>query len=451
MTLMAFLLVVILFLAFFVFFSGINPQEMTIFFLPDNSITYPVTVVVIGCILIGLFIGYGFHLYGAFSYGMRSWLRNRSEKKSKEIDNVYREGVGRLLSGDIKRAHSLLQKAIDKNPTKVEGYIALASVNSQEGDQQGAITLLRKAKSIDSKSIEVLFKLALTYEDLGEDDAACKEYEEILEREKDNRKAIRAKRDIHMKHQRWEKALELQKRLLKAGLSGNRIQAEKEKMLSIRYEVAKQKLAQNEEDQAISALKQIIKENPEFVPAHVTLGDAYIKTDNQNDAGKTWQNGYNKLGRSVFLSRLENHYLQHEDPKSLLEFYANALAARNNDLVLRFFYAKLYLRLEMADEAMEHIYIVEHSAPDFPQIHLLLAEAHRRRNRIDEAIEEYQKALGVDNQLSLGYVCDACGKHSAEWKSRCEKCGTWGSYSIAFREMVENSEVVAPVAPQAGA
>ena len=451
MTLMSFLLVVIMFLAFFVFFSGINPQEMTIFFLPDNSITYPVTVVVIGCILVGLFIGYGFHLYGTLSFGVRMWLRNRADKKGKEIDNVYREGVGRLLSGDIKRAHSLLQKAIDKDPDKVESYIALASVNSKEGDTQAAITLLRKAKSIDGKSIEVLFKLASTYEDIGQDDAACKEYEEILEREKDNRKAIRAQRDIHMKHNRWEEAQELQKRLLKAGPSSNRIQQEKETMLSIRYEVAKQNLTNNEIDQAIAALKQIIKENPEFVAARVTLGDAYCKADNNDEATKTWQESYKKLGRSVFLSRLENLYIQLEDPKSLLTFYSSAMAARSNDLVLRFFFGKLCLRLEMVDEALEHIYTVESSAPDFPQIHLLLAEAHRRRNRIEEAIEEYQKALGVDNQLSLGYVCDKCGARSLEWQSRCDSCDTWGSYSIAFRKLIENRDVVAPIVPQAGA
>ncbi len=451
MTLMAFLLVVIMFLAFFVFFSGINPQEMTIFFTPDSSITYPVTVVVIGCILVGLFIGYGFHIFGTLSFGLRSWLRSRNEKKVKEIDSVYREGVGRLLSGDIKKARNLLQKAIDKDPNKIEGYIALASVASQEGDLQEAVSLLRKAKSINGKSLEVMFKLAATYVEQDQDDAACKEYEEILEQEKDNRKAIRSLRDLHMKHGRWEEAMELQKRLLKAGLSGNRVQEEKEQMLSIRYEVAKQKLAQGECDQAITALKQIIKENPSFVAARVTLGDAYLQCDNKTEAAKIWQSGYEELGRSVFLSRLENFYISQEDPKTLLSFYSSAISARSNDLVLRFFYGKLCLRLEMVDEALEQIYVVENSAPDFPQIHLLLAEAHRRRNRIDEAIEEYQKALGVDNQLSLGYVCDKCGKRNIEWQSRCDACGTWGSYSIAFRKLVENREVVSPTAPQAGA
>ena len=164
MTLMSFLLIVIVFLAFFVFFSGINPQEMTIFFTPEQSVTYPVTVVVLGCVIVGLFIGYGIHLYGNFTQIMRNWLRERDEKKNHEINETYREGVGRLLSGDIKRAHSLLQKVIDKAPNKVDGYIAMANVLAQEGNNKEAISLLRQAKSIDGKSLEVLFKLADTYE-----------------------------------------------------------------------------------------------------------------------------------------------------------------------------------------------------------------------------------------------------------------------------------------------
>ncbi|MBN2645736.1 MAG: tetratricopeptide repeat protein [Desulfuromonadaceae bacterium] len=451
MTLMSFLLIVILFLAFFVFFSGINPQEMTIFFMPDQSVTYPVAVVVIGCILVGLFIGYGVHIYGILSTVLRYRMRERGEKRIKEIDQVYREGVGRLISGDIKKARNLLQKAIDKEPGKVESYIALASVASHEGKCEEAISLLRKAKSINGKSLEVLFKLAHTYEEQDRDDAASKEYEEILVLEKDNRKAIRSLRDLQMKHNRWEEALELQKRLLKAGPSSNRLEEEKQLMLSVRYEIAKQNLDNGECDQAASALKQIIKEAPDFVAARVTLGDAYTQAGDEDDAAKVWQDGYKRLGRSVFLSRLEDLYIQKEDPQSLLTFYTQALNDRSSDLVPRFFYGKLCLRLEMVDEALEQIYIVESSAPDFPQLHILLAEAHRRRNRIDEAIDEYQKALGVDNQLNLGYVCDKCGRSSREWASRCVNCGTWGSYSIAFRKLVQDREVVTPAVAPHGA
>jgi lipopolysaccharide biosynthesis regulator YciM len=127
-----------------------------------------------------------------------------------------------------------------------------------------------------------------------------------------------------------------------------------------------------------------------------------------------------------------------------LSFYNRVLTQNNSDLVLHFFYAKLCLRLEMVDEALEQIYIVENSTPDFPQLHILLAEAHRRRDRIEEAIDEYQKALGVDNQINLGYVCDICGHTEDDWMSRCPECGTWGSFSIVFREAVANRQVVEP-------
>ena len=65
---------------------------------------------------------------------------------------IYREGVGRLLSGDIKKAHSLLQKALDRDPSRVEAYIAMANVHMQEGEPQEGINLLRKARGIDPKS-----------------------------------------------------------------------------------------------------------------------------------------------------------------------------------------------------------------------------------------------------------------------------------------------------------
>ena len=75
--------------------------------------------------------------------------RNRREKRVQEVASIYREGVGCLLSGDIKKAHGLLQRALDRDPGRVETYIALANVMQQEGNPNEAISLLLKAKGID--------------------------------------------------------------------------------------------------------------------------------------------------------------------------------------------------------------------------------------------------------------------------------------------------------------
>jgi lipopolysaccharide biosynthesis regulator YciM len=442
MTLLTALLLLILFLAFFVYFSGLNPQDITIFYFADQHFTTSAAILVIGCVLLGLVLGSVAHFYQTFIHQLKHWKNHRREKKAREVTAIYREGVGRLLSGDIKKAHILLQKALDRDPSRVESYLALANVHVQGKNPQQGEALLLKAKELEPRSLEVLFKLATTYEEMNKIGEAGKVYEDILAIDSGNRKALRNFRDLYIKQEKWKEALDLQKRVLKTVPKSPRLEEEKQKYLSLRYEVAALNLAENQIDKANSEFKDIIKQAPDFTPARVSLGDAYQAQGRPEDAAKVWQEGYRVLAKSVFLSRLEDLYMGAEDPATLLSFYRSYLAENKDDLMLRLFYGKLCLRLEMVDEALEQLYAVESAGAEFPQIHLLLAEAHRRRDRIDESINEYKKALGVNTQLSLGYVCDTCGTFSPEWQSRCQKCGTWGSFSFAGRRSIQKARPV---------
>lgn len=435
-TIALFMFVFIIFAFCFLYFWGINPGDLTVFLADDYSITFPIPIILISTILIGLLLGNGVHIFSLIGHTLSHWRRDRKEKKVQEIGSIYREGVGRLLSGDIKKAHSLLQKALDKDPARAETYIAMASVLLQEGKSEEGVNLLLKAKNIDPKSLEVLFKLATTYEEIGRFDAAAEAYQDILLIEKDNRKALRCLRELHIAHNRWAEALELQKQVLKVGPGSNRLAEEKEKLLSLRYEVARQALEDEEIDKAKSEFKDLIKEDSKFVPARVSLGDAYLAQERTDDAIKVWKEGYLALGKSVFLSRLEDYFLNAEDPSALLGVYKEFIDQRDNDLVLQLFYGKLCLRLEMVDDALEQLFAVESSGVETPQLHLLLAEAHRRRNRIDESIDQYKKALGIDGRLNINYVCDKCNTVAETWQSRCPGCGSWGSFSVAGRQQI---------------
>lgn len=442
MTLMSFLLLVILFLTFFIYFSGLNPQEVTLFFYPGESVTYSVALVVIAALLLGLAIGYLVHLYGTLAHLMKHWKHGRVEKKAREVSAIYREGVGRLLSGDVKKAHSLLQRAQERDPARIETLIALASVHLQQGNPQEAVTVLQKARHLEGKNVEVLFKLAATFEEMNKDEEVCKAYEDILALERDNRKALRSLRDRHMLNHRWRQALELQNRLLKVGPHEKDLQQENSIRLALRYEVANLAFTEGQLDQAKSEFKDILKQDPKFIPAYVSLGDVFRANRRRDEAVRTWQEGYQSLGKSIFLSRLEDLYMEAEDPASLLSFYRAAALQNPEDLMLRLFFGKLCLRLEMVDEALEQLYLVESAGVDTPQLHLLLAEAHRRRNRIDESINEYKKALGVNTKLRLAYVCDSCGEQAADWQSRCADCGTWGSFSLSDRKAIQAAKLI---------
>jgi lipopolysaccharide biosynthesis regulator YciM len=442
MTLMTFLLLIIFFLSFFIYFSNLNPQTVTIYYLAGESFSASAAFIVIGALLIGLFLGSMAYGYGMLSTRMRDWRKDRHYKKTREISAMYREGVGRLLSGDLKKARVLLQKTLDKDPKRVDTQIAMATLCLQEGQSEEALKWLNRARELEPQSLEVLFKLAATLEDLGRDDEAEQIYKEILNVDKDNRKAIRGLRDLAMKTERWPEALELQKRLLKAMQGSPRIADEKKKLLYIKYEVAHQQLETGEIDTAKSEFNDVISQDPEFVPARVSLGDALHQQGKIEEAARIWQDGYRRLHKGIFLARLEDLYLEAEDPATLLNFYRNAMSQDANDVILRLYYAKLCLRLEMVDEAGEQIFAIESSGSEHPLVHFLAAEVHRRRKRTDEALEEYRMAMGMGGRMEVSYECEACGETFGEWLSRCRECGAWGTLGLSGRSDLANVKPV---------
>ena len=210
MTFMAVILLFIFFVLFFLYFWGLNPQMVTIFYLPEHSLTHPAAIIVIVCIIIGLILGFGAHIYSTLAHWIKHWNRDRSEKKQREISATYREGVGRLLSGDLKKARILLKKTLDRDPKRVDTLIAMASLASQEGNPTEGLELLRRASEFEPKGMEVLFKTAAIQEEIGKDEDAMASYKSLIALEKDNRKALRSLRDLYIKHNNWQEALESQ-------------------------------------------------------------------------------------------------------------------------------------------------------------------------------------------------------------------------------------------------
>lgn len=437
-----FMFVFIVFAFCFLYFWGINPGDFTVYVTADQGITFPAPIILVAVLLIGLLLGNGVHLLSLGAHSVTHWRHKRKQKKDEEVGTIYREGVARLLSGDLKKARQLLQKALDRDSRRVDTYLALANVALQEGIPAQAIDLLLKARDLDPKSVEVLFKLAATYAEAGRAQNAIEVYRELLGRDSENRKALRALRDLHIEQSEWDDALGLQKRIVKAATGGPKAASEKQQLLQLRYEVAYLAMENGELDQAISAFRELIKQEADFTPARVSLGDAYRRLNRKTEAAEAYQEGYRTQKRSVFLSRLEELYMGDEDPSALLGFYRSQMLKDQDDLLLKLYLSRFCLRLEMVDEALEQLHAVESSGIDFSQLHLLLAEANRRRNNIDEALAEYQMALGIDNHLNLGFVCESCGANHDSWLSRCPSCGTWDSLVLPERQQIQDARPI---------
>jgi len=437
-----FMFVFIVFALGFLYFWGINPGDVTVFLTSDQSFTLPTAIVLVCTALLGLLLGNGVHIFSAIAHSIGHWRGGRQQKKAEEVGAVYRSGVNRLLSGDLKKARTLLTKALDRDPKRVDSHLALASVAQQEGNSQEAIDLLQKARKIEPKGLEILFKLAATYQEAGRAEEAMAVYKELLAGDADNRKAMRALRDLQIVQGSWQEALALQKRIVKASSSGSKADAEKHQLLQLRYEVARTALENGEVEAAAEACRELIKQDASFTPARVTLGDAYRKLNRDADAVKVYEDGYKALKKSIFLARLEELYIDAEDPAALLSFYRSRMQDDAGDLLLKLYLGRLCLRLEMVDEALQHLTDLETTGIEFQKLHLLLAEAHRRRHKIDQAVVEYQRALHISSHLLLGFVCEECGAKHSEWLSRCPECQTWDSLVLPERKQIQDAKLV---------
>ena len=437
-----FMFVFIAFALGFLYFWGINPGEVTVFLTSDQSFTLPTAIVMICAVLLGLLVGNGVHIFSSLAHSLGHWRGNRQQKKAEEISAVYRSGVNRLLSGDLKKARTLLKKALDRDPRRIDSLLALASVAQQEGNSQEAIDLLQNARKIDPKGLEVLFKLAVTFQEAGRAEEAMAVYKELLANDGENRKAMRALRDLLIGQGTWEEALALQKRIVKAAASGSKANSEKLQMLQLRYEVARHAMGSGEVEQTVDACRDIVKQDAGFTPARVTLGDAFRKLGRESDAIKVYQDGYKALKKSIFLARLEDLYIDAEDPAALLAFYRSRMQEDPSDMLLKLYLGRLCLRLEMVDEALQHLTDLEATGIEFQKLHLLLAEAHRRRHKIDQAVVEYQRALQINSHLLLGFVCEQCGAKHNEWLSRCPECRSWDSLVLPERKQIQDAKLI---------
>ncbi len=445
MTLMTLLLLIILFMVFFIYFLQLNPAEMAIVLYPDHVLHASPAVVVVVCVLIGLSIGYLLHLYGAASYLLRGWRRNRSEKRDRQLNALYREGLARFRSGDKTRARRLLRKALGMDGSRVEILIALSSVQLAEGEGDDSLASLQRARKLEPKDLTVVFALAETCEELGKYQEAESCYRDLLEMDKDNYCALLGLRDLYLESQQWAEALAVQKRIVKK-TTGDELHKEEQLLRGLRYQLAREMEQEERLEEALSTYQKLVREFPDFVPAQVSLGDVQNRLGQLEKAAATWQAAYRHCGHGVFLKRLEKQAMAQEDPDTLLDFYRKAVAERPDDLVLQFFHGKFCLRVEMIDEALEQFYGLEKLGVDFPRLHLLLAECHVRRQRVDEAVSEYQKALGGEDRFRFGYVCNRCGAATSSWMGRCVGCGCWGCLDLS-----ELPAIVKPPATEARA
>ncbi|HBO84880.1 MAG: hypothetical protein A2073_01870 [Deltaproteobacteria bacterium GWC2_42_11] len=417
----------------FIYIYSLNPQPITFFFFKDRSTALPVILLILISFSIGMLSALIGFILTDIKRLFNELKERRTVKRFLDAKKSYQEGVDNFYRGNLNKAENLLKRSVIKDPEFLDPYLKLAEIYLEDNRSLAAVDILKKGLSFNLSNAEIILKIADCYTALKDMEKSLDVLNEYLRQDPTCLYALMRLRDILVKGGQWHNAVEPQKRII--AISKNIYENEEEVNLlkGIRYEAAKAYYDMENFSSAVEQLEEILKIDPGFIPAHVLLGSIYYKQGKPSSAVKVWERAYRKYHHISLFMQIEELYLRESLPYRIIKLYKRTIDSNPSNKNLRLFLARLYLRLEMIDEAIMELELLTKDGEDSTYQNLLLAEAYMRRNRFDRAAAAFKKGIGIKKEDTLSvFKCRECSSSIKGWDGHCQNCGKWNTLELAI-------------------
>ena len=359
-----------------------------------------------------------------------SRLVRRISERMQEAQDLVAHGLSR-------EARTVLEGILDQRHKHVPARLLLGEMLIKAGDTEQAVKLFETLCLEDPELVEARYQLAEALVAVRNQKAAIGVLKKlVLDHPKKALRAWRRLRALHMESQSWDEAMEIQKKLL-ANFASELTQGEKAQGAAIAYQVGMSKVEADQFKDAAQVFQQVIKEDPDFVPAYLSLGRCMILQDQEAQEAQgleIWQEGFRKTGEGTFLQEIEDYFIQLGRPEDGLALLRKVAATSKHTTTAKFFLGKMLYRLEILDEALELFQEVRSQVVYSPILFFFMAKIHSRRARLDAALNEYRQLLRNLGVLKLRFECAVCGHKTQDYADHCENCGSWNSSHFLFKE-----------------
>jgi lipopolysaccharide biosynthesis regulator YciM len=416
------------------------------FLLGQDGGSLPLGYVVLLLMLLSAFLVFMAGVSREVGLLMDRRRRKKQSRRQDEIEEQYTQGLAAVVEGREDEALAHFRAALEQDSRHFNTLLKMGEVLRSQGKHAEAVEYHTKAHHLKGDDTRPLYALVEDHEAKGELDRARALLGKILAIHKQSVTAWRKLRSLHMKEQTWDKALDAHERVEKYASGGPGV-VDRAIGLGIRYEMAVARLEQDRVRDAVAALRKLCKDEPKFIPAHVKLGEALRRDGKDLEAVETWYRGFELTNSPIFLTVLEEHFLEREQPMAAIEALKRCIAGVRKDTIPRFYLGKLYFRLEMLDDALAVLSSLEGRASYAPTLHYLLGRIHERRKNPQLAATEYRKVIKEMELVQLDYRCRSCGETLTEWADRCPTCGLWNTVEVNFREEISYEELGLAPAP----
>ncbi len=422
------LFIIIIILSAFFYLHTQNPAVVTFVVTKDHTYVLPVTLLLFA----GFFAGATFTVFNSLLVDARRAVREMRARRERKLvaqaEENYRKGVEALVRGDTAEARGLIEKALKAKPSDTGMVISLSETFLRENKPKEALKALENGFLTNPDSLGILIAIARCSIDSGDAFRAARAFEEVIKLDPKNPYALRKLREFRIKDGQWQEAASLQRTIVECEKDEMLKKKEKRLLTGLLFESASRYVEDGKLNEAVSRVKEVLKNELSFVPAHILLGETLYRQGNVKNAVKVWEKALNKYPNSepLFL-KLEDVYIKESAPEKILEKYKREIIAHPNDTNLRLLLSRLYLRLEMVDNAIEELERLHLEGEDtfYPQV--LLGEAYLRRKQGAKAAHLFHKALSLDREFNPPFICSQCGHNAKTCVSRCPACGEWNT------------------------
>ena len=352
----------------------------------------------------------------------------------KRISERMQDARDLVAHGLPRQAKDILAGILEQRPVHIPARILLGEILLKTGSADEAVKLFGALCEDEPDQIEARYQLAEALMAVRNPDASLAALKKLAaDHPKKALRAWRRLRALHMEGHRWEEALEAHKKLT-VHFANELSQGEKAQGAALAYQVGMAKVEADQFKDAAQIFQQVIKDEPDFVPAYLSLGRCMILQDQEAQGLEILLEGFRKTGEGTFLQELEDYFIQLGRPEDGLALMRRVAATSRHPTTAKFFLGKMLYRLEILDEALELFQEVRSQVVYSPILFFFMAKIHSRRGRLDAALNEYRQLLRNLGILKLRYECAVCGHRTQDFSDRCDSCGSWNSNHFMFKE-----------------
>jgi lipopolysaccharide assembly protein B len=444
---MIFFLIVILFL--FGYLSVFNGKEIDLFLSKGTSIHTTASAIVIASFILGMILMAVVSLIREAGRIYGDWQKKNQVNKESLSVSLVDKGNLEVLKGNIEKAKAYYMDAAAKNPTNINAHVKLSECHIMLKNNQDAIKVLLRTKYQDPENIQLLLALYTAYSLTNDINSMTDIAKKLVSIDEESFMFLSLLRDAYIAAGKPEEAYRTHKVIMKLTKGKEDYKAERQRLGGLKYEYALSILKNGDADLALKKLGDVKKLDPDFVPAYVSSGDIYLGSKNDMDgAVDEWKNGYEITHNAVFLIRMEDVYLKHDNPFELIRFYRSLLSVKPDDNLARILFAKLMLRLEMIDDAYEQISYLDNKWVHVPSMDIISAELMAKRGDYPSAYKKLKSIQNNSVQMKFPYVCSKCGHETFSWSAKCPRCGTANGLSIKTSKELETLKTSQPSYPK---